>query len=282
MVTFDSNLINSQVKLLIICVIINLHYMFFILSKLLLFVLNPIVWVTATLLFALLSKNTLKRKRLLFSSLLIVYIFGNSFLVDEVYRQWEIEAIELNESNHYDYGIVLSGMTVWDTELNRVNFHGNVDRLLQALPLHQNGIIDSLILTGGDGSAFQDQKKESDVLFEYLNKIGFSTQKLIIEAESKNTNENASFTLKELQERGVDLKAKKVLLITSASHMRRSLACFEKHGVTCTPYVTNRLSGPRKFVFDHLVIPNPGALHAWNNFLHEVVGFVIYSIMGYI
>jgi uncharacterized SAM-binding protein YcdF (DUF218 family) len=256
--------------------------MFFIISKVLSFLLNPISWVTITLILALISSKPVRRKRFLWSSLIIVLVFGNSFLVDEVLRSWESEAIKLNKSEQFDYGVVLSGMTIWDKKFHRLNFHGNVDRLLQSLPGHQSGIIDSLILSGGDGSAFQNDVKESDALLMYLKSINFNTKKIIVESASKNTHENASFTKDLLEEKGVEIKSKKVLLITSALHMKRSLACFKKQGIECTPYSTNRMSGPRKYIFDHLFIPNPGAMHVWKAFLHEVIGFVIYSIMGYI
>jgi uncharacterized SAM-binding protein YcdF (DUF218 family) len=256
--------------------------LFFIISKLLYFFLNPIVWVLTCLLIAIISKKPKRKKRFTGASLLIILIFGNSFFLDEVVRQYEIEAITLDTSDHYNYGVVLSGMTIWDNQLNRVNFHGNVDRLLQSLPIHENGIIDSLILSGGDGSAFQSEMKESVALVNYLNSINFNTTRVVLEPDSKNTYENALFTVQKMKTRGVNLQSKKVLLITSAIHMRRSLACFKKAGVSCTPYVTNRITGPRKFVFDHLFIPNSEAMHGWKALLHELIGFGAYSLMSYI
>ncbi len=100
--------------------------MFFIVSKLLHFFLNPAVWVAILLLLTFFSKSVIKRRRLLLLSLLVVFIFGNSFIIDEIYRKYEVEAVKIDHSQHFDYGVVLSGMTVWDNDLKRVNFHGRV------------------------------------------------------------------------------------------------------------------------------------------------------------
>lgn len=208
---------------------------------------------------------------------------GNAFIIDEIYRAWEIPAVELKTTDHYDYGIVLNGMMVWDAQFQRANFHQNVDRLLQALPLYHQNIVKKLVISGGDGTAMQNEEKEAIVIKNYLNSIGFPNGNVFYESESKNTYENAKFSVEFMKNKTqFNPTIDKTLLITSALHMRRSLACFEKQGVTCTPYVTNRLSGPRKFNLSHLLIPKAKSFDAWKAFLHELLGFVIYSFSGYI
>lgn len=208
---------------------------------------------------------------------------GNPFIIDEIYRAWEVPAVKLSADDHFDYGVVLNGMMIWDEEFQRGNFHENVDRLLQSLPLHYQGIVDTLIISGGDGTAFQNQAKEALVIKQYLNSIDFPNSEVYYEYNSRNTYENAKFSANFLKDSLNFSSAKsKTLLVTSALHMRRSLACFEKQGVTCVPYVTNRLSGPRKFNLDHLIIPTAESFDAWKAFLHEMLGFAIYSFSGYI
>ena len=255
--------------------------MFFLLSKILDFLITPVVWVGICLILAWICKDK-RRKFWLITGFVILFVFGNSFLIDEAFRKYEVPAQIIPENQHYDYAIVLSGMMVWDQEFQRPNFHGNIDRLLQALPPFHKGQIDTLILSGGDGSALQEEAKESDILLHYLKSIGFPTDKIITESESRNTFENAAFTIEKLKQLNRNLKGKKILLITSALHMRRSLACFEKAGLSCEVYVTNRTAGPRKFKPNHLLVPNAEALHSWRALLHEWIGFVTYKLMGYI
>jgi len=64
--------------------------------------------------------------------------------------------------------------------------------------------------------------------------------------------------------------------------MPRSLAVFKKAGYTnVTPYVTNRVSGVRRYTFDHLFIPNIDAMFSLQLLLHEWIGFAVYKIKGY-
>lgn len=259
-----------------------LLFMFFLLSKFLAFLASPFSWTLILFTLGFLYKKEKTKKFFLKFSFVTLLVFGNSFLIDEVLRYWEIDAVQLSDSEKYDYGIVLSGMTIWDSEYKRVNFNENADRILQSIALQQNNNIDSLIISGGDGSALQNEVKEAVALKRYLNSIEYNTDKLILECNSKNTYENAINTSELLTKRGVDLSHKKILLITSALHMKRSLACFEKQGITCTPYVTNRTAGPRKFLLDHLIIPSVHSFRLWDGFFHELIGFVTYYILGYI
>ncbi len=243
----------------------------------------PLTWVIILVSWGLLSKNAKQKKRLLLSGLLFIIIFGNSFIVDEAMRLWEVPAIELKKKDHYEYGIVLSGMVVWDARFKRINFNGNVDRLLQVLPAHKSGQIKNLLISGGDGTAFQSQEKEAILLKNYLATIGYPLTHLHIESESKNTFENAKFSAKYLIDScKIDISKNKILLITSSLHMRRSMAIFKKQGFKCMAFVTNRISGPRKFDFEHLLLPKSEAFNAWHSLLHEIVGYTSYLIMGYL
>src|SRR4051812_33547020 len=63
--------------------------MFFYLSKLLAFIISPIVWIFGLLLYSFFTKNEKRAKRLRISAILILYICSNPFLVDEAFRAWE-------------------------------------------------------------------------------------------------------------------------------------------------------------------------------------------------
>ena len=101
----------------------------------------------------------------------------------------------------------------------------------------------------------------------------------MIESNSKNTYENAVFTKKILDSLKINGN---FLLVTSAYHMPRAMSVFKKAGFkNITPYLTNRISGKRRFSFDHLLIPNPDALFNLQFLIHEWVGYIIYKIKGY-
>ncbi len=252
--------------------------MFFVLSKLFVFIITPLVWIIVLLLFSLLSKYPVRKRRFLRLALLLTLFFTNSFLFDECARLWEIPATRIETLKSYDAGIVLGGMSVYDADLDRAQFYRGVDRLIQAIELYKRGKIKKIIFTGGSGRIMHPEMKEGNYINRYLMYMGIPPKDFIIENESQNTHENALFTKKLLDKENIKGD---FLLITSAFHMRRSIGCFQKAGIIVTPYSTDRFSGPRKFEFDYLFIPTISVLYNWDTLIHEITGFLTYKIFRY-
>ena len=252
--------------------------MFFLLSKLLSFVISPIVWIVTLLFVFVYSKNEKRRKRCFYWAFGLILFFSNSFVFDEFSRAWEIPATQYEDLEMYDVGIVLGGMSVYDEEYERPQFYRGVDRLMQTVELYKLGMIKKIIFTGGSGRILHPEMREGEYIKRYLLLMGVPEKDFIIESKSQNTRENALFTKNLIDEK--KLKGR-FLLITSAFHMRRSLNCFETVGMEVTPYSTDRYAGPRKFEFDHLFIPNTSALNDWTVLIHEVVGYITYKVIGY-
>lgn len=252
--------------------------MFFLFSKLLAFIIMPLVWIITLLIIALLTKNEIRKKKCLRWCLGLLLFFSNSFIFDEVVRQWEIPATHYENLKTYNAGILLGGMIKYDKAYDRLQFYRTSDRLIQTVELYKRGYIKKIIFTGGSGSVLHPDEKEGAYVKRYLLTLGIPEQDFYIENESKNTHENALFTRQLIDKEKV---TGPFLLITSAFHMRRSLGCFRKAGIVADPYSTDRYAGPRKFEFDHLFIPDVSALNDWQNLIHEIVGFITYRISGY-
>jgi uncharacterized SAM-binding protein YcdF (DUF218 family) len=179
----------------------------------------------------------------------------------------------------YDGAIILGGIGDIDMRLQKINFGWSGDRLFQMLPYYHNKRIKTIVFTGGSGRIEFPEKKEGYFVKRYLKSIGIPDSAMVIEAQSKNTYENAIFTKKIMDSLG--LKGN-YLLVTSAYHMPRSMAVFKKAGYTnLTPYLTNRVSGGRRFTLDHLLIPNPDALFSLQFLIHEWIGYLTYKLKGY-
>jgi uncharacterized SAM-binding protein YcdF (DUF218 family) len=146
------------------------------------------------------------------------------------------------------------------------------------MDLYKLGKIKKILITSGTGSLKEPDMKEALIIKNYIVKIGIPENDVITESASRNTYENAVYTIKLI---GKD-PAKKYLVITSASHMRRSLGCFDKAGLKVDSYVADRYAGPRKFYIDHLLLPKTQALDGWNILIHEVVGYIMYKMNGYL
>lgn len=255
--------------------------MFHIISKIISFLGTPLTWIVIFFLFSLITKNQKRKKRAFITGMVFLLFFTNSFIADEAMRLWEMPTTKYeNVSPAYDYGIVLGGMASFDATNNRFNPNRSIDRLLQSVKLYKEGKIKKIFIVGGCGDILCDEKTESEFLKEYLITIGLPDSAIMIETLSKNTRQNA-LNAKSLLEKN-DSSTKRLLLITSAVHMRRSLACFKKAGLSPDPFVADRYTGPRKYYFDHLFIPDLGALLAWEALNHELIGYITYYIMGYI
>ena len=254
--------------------------MFFLLSKLLNFIIEPLVWVFVLLLLGIFYKNKARRRSFVIAAVIVFYFFTNNFIADRFMQVWEVPAMPDNElRGEYDAGIVLGGILSYDQSIKRPQFNRSADRLFQALRLYREDKIRKIVLDGGSGSLVNAKMREAPVMKKYLEEIGIPDSAMAIEPRSRNTHENAVFVkpiLDSLAPHG------RYLLITSASHMRRALKCFKKAGITVTPYSADRYSGPAKLVFDYLFIPDKYALNCWDVMLHEWVGYIVYKMMGYI
>jgi len=254
--------------------------MFFLLSKILEFLIVPLVWVLVLLLFAIFHKNPKHRKAFLIIATVVFFFFTNNFIADEFMRAWELPVIPYKEvKTRYDVGIVLGGMLTYDKKIERIQFDRSSDRIFQAVKLYREGKIKKILIDGGSGSITEKDILEAPLLKQYLVELGLPDSAICIESHSRNTHENATFVkpiLDSIAPHG------SYLLITSASHMRRALRCFEKAGIPVIPFSTDKYSGPRKFLLDHMLIPDKWALLSWDVLLHEWIGCITYKIAGYI
>ena len=126
---------------------------------------------------------------------------------------------------------------------------------------------------GGSGSGRSNELPIAKVMQDVLLSWGIDKEKIIIEDLSKTTLESAEYSLKKLEEEGYQ----RIILVTSALHMRRSIKCFERGEIKVIPAPVNYILGKEPLnILDFL--PNPGALS--NNFyaIHEWIGFVYYGL----
>jgi uncharacterized SAM-binding protein YcdF (DUF218 family) len=254
--------------------------MFFILSKILLFLLSPIIWIFGLLLWTLFSKNPKRKRKLLITTVIFFYLFSNSFILDEFIRAYEERNQTYSELTvNYDVAIVLGGFSGYDAKQEMVSFHTATDRLMAGIKLYKTGRAKKIMISSGSGSILKQKAKEALFIRDYLITIGIPEEDLIIESESKNTRENASnsaIILNKYYPNG------KFILVTSATHMPRAKRCFQKVELAITPFSVDHKSGPRKYVLDHLLLPNPSCFDLWLALIKEWTGFIVYKLAGYI
>lgn len=253
--------------------------MFFILSKTLHFLLMPMIWVLVLLLLAVFLKSQKWRRTSLLAALALLLFFSNPFISNEAWRAWEIEAKPIKDVEDYDVAVILTGVTSYREDVpDRIHTSKGSDRFLHPLQLYRLGKIEKLLITGGSGYVLKDRIPEAEQIEKILLMAGVAEEDILTESNSRNTRENALNTAAFLKNHP-DLD--KVLLVTSAFHMRRAAACFEKAGIEADSFTADFYGYERRFTPDELIIPNAGAFNGWHILIHEVSGFLIYKLLGY-
>jgi len=256
--------------------------MFFIFSKVLAFLLNPLIWILGLIVTALIVKNTKKKKKILIITVLLTYLLSNSFIISEFYRVWEIQPVHILElDEYYDVGVVLGGgMATYDKRFDRFALRVNTDRMMQAVYLYKEKRLGKILISGGYGTLFLRHKSEAVIVRDFLiNVLEIPSNDILVDSVSDNTYQNAVESTKLINN---NFKNPNVLLITSAFHMRRANLCFKKQGIKPDLYPTDLIAGPRRFQFDHLFIPQLHNLIKWHLLTHEFIGIISYKLMGYI
>ncbi|HET9054721.1 MAG TPA: YdcF family protein, partial [Cyclobacteriaceae bacterium] len=127
--------------------------MFFVLSKVLNFLTNPLIFVFGFLAAAAQMKKDHLKKRFFWISFFLLLFFSNDFIANEAMLAWEVKATPYASINNvYDWGIVLTGVTANDREpADRVYFNHGADRVTHTVQLYKKGIIKKILVTGGSG-----------------------------------------------------------------------------------------------------------------------------------
>jgi uncharacterized SAM-binding protein YcdF (DUF218 family) len=103
-----------------------------------------------------------------------------------------------------------------------------------------------------------------------LMELPQADQRFYFEAASRNTYENAVLSAKLPS---VDI-TKPWLLVTSASHIPRSMAVFQKAGWNVTPYAVDFRAGAHTPWTSYSLL---GGSLDWQILLHELIGSVYYA-----
>jgi uncharacterized SAM-binding protein YcdF (DUF218 family) len=255
--------------------------MFFILSKLLLFLFSPFTWIFVFIGLAFFWKRDPWKKRFKWTVVVLILLFSNSFIFLELCRKWEVHTTSRTELEKHDVGIVLTGMAEYNNDIKELSIRRGADRIWQSLNLYHEGKIAKILISGDNGYISDRGLHEAKQMKEILIKWGIPENDIIAEEKSRNTYENAVESKKILERSYPHLE--KRLLITSGSHMRRSLACFEKLDFPCTPYSTDLYTGPkRSYHWDQYFVPNVSTLTDWDKLIKEWIGYITYDIVGYI
>jgi uncharacterized SAM-binding protein YcdF (DUF218 family) len=260
---------------------------FFILSKVVQFCIEPLNWVIIFIFFGLLFLGLRKPqlcKHFLVLALLDLLIVGWLPASEVFLRPLEnaVPKTEITKLSEGEIGgIIILGGAVEGGEIavdrGEITIYSSAERVTKAFELIRKYPDLPFIFSGFSGRITPKGISEADAFKQLIQEQGLADRAGYYENQSRNTYENVIFIKPMIAEIEKDKPAKPWLLITSANHMYRSVKIFQKQGLNIIPvpvdYQTaNRLQWTAFDLVD-------GAQN-WNKFVHEIMGLFAYWTTG--
>ena len=263
---------------------------FFILSKVVQFCIEPLNWVPIFVLLALLFLSLRKPhlcKRFLVLALVDLALVG-WLPASEVFLRALENAVSKTEitklSNNQVGGIIILGGAIEGGKIavdrGEISIYSSAERVTKAFELIRKNPNVPFIFSGYSGRITPKGITEADAFKRLIQEQGLSEQNAHYENQSRNTYENVLYMKPMIEEFGLKTEAgqlKPWLLITSASHMYRSTKIFQKQGLEVLPMLVDyQTANNLQWTMFDLV---DGARN-WNTLVHEIVGLFAYWITG--
>jgi uncharacterized SAM-binding protein YcdF (DUF218 family) len=250
----------------------------FIISKLLSSLTQPLFWLCVWCLIALVLLPRFRRmaSSMLWCGLFIFVTLGFNAIPDSLLRSLETQfnVPSVTQSDQYVGLIVLGGATgnpaIYKT-YDQVPLGEAAERMTVPIALMRKFPDFELIFSGGEGRLVPSGTTEAELARVFFTDMGVDMNRVTLESASRTTRENAEFVSELLGERC----KKPWLLVTSASHMRRSMAEFQSVGCNVTAYSVDFRTGEETSWTEYSIV---GSLKTWQTVLHELLGMVVYKV----
>lgn len=261
---------------------------FVFLSKFLPLFVFPLGFIALLIIAALLWQRG--RRTLLVVALVVLWLGSSRYVSYALVRSLESRYSPLSALSPVDAIVVLGGGIRGSdpprpmTEINEAG-----DRILYGAKLYHDGLAPIVLVTGGNIEWLTPEgiAAEANDMSALMELLGVPPESLWLEAQSRNTYENAFYSQRMLTEAGMD----DILLVTSAMHMPRSVPLFEAQGLNVTPAPTDYLVSDAEWA--HLwrggptvtlvnLLPNVEYLTYTTRAMKEYIGLFVYGLRGWL
>ncbi len=241
------------------------------------------------MIFALLVNQRRRlRNGLIIAAIAIIWIFSNRWVDLALTRSLEWQYLPAPGAPTAEAIVVLGGGT-YPAQYPRptTEMSGAGDRVFYAAHLYRDGRAPVVMLSGGTIEWMGDTASTPAAeMADIITFMGVPHSALLLEDKSQNTHEDAAFSAQMLKEKGIH----RILLVTSAIHMPRAMAVFQKQGLEVIPAPTDfkvtqvvwdgLLHGsPKSYIIN--LLPDASDLGSITNALKEYIGLFVYRLMGW-
>jgi len=179
---------------------------------------------------------------------------------------------ETESKSAIKFVVVLGGGHTSDPELpllSQMNTHPVV-RLMEGIRIYRKFPGSKLLLSGG--GTF-DSVSEAEVMARVAREMGVPERDIILESKSKDTRDEALF-IKPM------VGNESFVLVTTASHIPRSMALFKKLGMNPIPSPIGHSIRDGQGLNPDSFFPSTGNLHKTELAIHEYIGMTWSKLRG--
>ncbi|MCX5876242.1 MAG: YdcF family protein [Deltaproteobacteria bacterium] len=217
--------------------------------------------------------------------LLLLYLYGVSipYTSQIVMAKWWV-ADTVDRHSRYDAAVVLGGIVDYNWYVRHAaeneeeifkyvsdyqQLGQSSARILTGVAAVKSGLAETLLLSDVTIKGVN----ETRILLDLLEKQGIDPQKIAVHGKVRNTLAEAKSVKAYCESKGI----KRILLITSANHMRRAAALFRKQGLNPDLLSVSRDNTP---ITRESFVPSGDGLEDTYGMLYELVGYTAYLIRG--
>ena len=263
--------------------------MFLFLSKLLPLFVYPVgltcIFLAVTL---ILPRRTSLQTTGLILALAVLLLFSNRWVARGLARSLEWQYLPGADLPKTEVIVLLGGGTrsaQYPRPIVELNEAG--DRMLYAAWLYRQSKAPHILVSGGSIDWLGSQTPEAENMRDVLEIMGVPHGAIWLESTSRNTYENAVNVKAILAPKEI----KRILLVTSAMHMPRSVAIFRHQGFEVIPapvdYQVTQGDGPgatpaRLGAQLLYLLPSSEYLDLSTRAIKEYIGLVVYRLRGWL
>ena len=174
--------------------------------------------------------------------------------------------------------VVVLGGSVDYAPQERLGFQAgqSINRILTAVDLVRERRVPVLVLTGGAYTSRGEKRPESEWVSRWLRQWNAVNAETILLPISHDTRQEAMEISKLVRQRGWT----RLVVVSSAGHLRRAEAAFHKVGVNPSAWVGCDFQGvdPQSWQWEGLKIPKISRWRALKSWLHEELGWWYYGV----
>jgi uncharacterized SAM-binding protein YcdF (DUF218 family) len=223
----------------------------------------------------------------IFLALVILMVASNQRVSNSLVKSLEWQYFPPTQIPTVDAIVVLGGATRNPSPPRiMADLQEEGDRLLYAAKLYQDGKAPLVIAAGGRIQWYGGGRSEAEDMANLLQLMGVPQDAIIQEPNSLNTYQNAT-NVKDIL---LTKRLQKVLLVTSAIHMPRSLLIFQRQGIDAIAAPTDFLISEQELQeVDYSLeskilslLPGTEYLDQTTKAMKEYIGLFIYRLRGWV